>query len=62
MDESPGYGWSDTTRAQIEACGTFRQVYQTTTVVTNIGSQADFVTYPVQITVWRNVLTETPSS
>ena len=62
VDESPGYGWSDATRAQIEACGTFRQVYQTTTIVTNIGSQSDFVTYPVQITVWRNVLTETPSS
>lgn len=54
VDEVGGISWSATVRQQIQACGTFKEVFSSTSMVTQLGHSLDFVTYPVNITVWVN--------
>lgn len=55
VDEQGGTDWSPDIRARIAACGTFVPVFRSTSEVTSIGQQLNFVTYPVHITVWVNI-------
>ncbi len=55
VDEVGGISWSNTVRQQIQACGSFKEVFTNTSKVTQLGHSLDFVTYPVQTTVWVNV-------
>jgi len=54
VDEVGGISWPATVHQQIEACDTFKEVYSSTSMVTQLGHSLQFVTYPVQITVWVN--------
>ena len=55
VDEVGGISWSNTVRQQIPARGCFKEVFTNTSKVTQLGHSLDFVTYPVQTTVWVNV-------
>jgi hypothetical protein len=55
VDEQGGIGWSDSVREKIMACGTFKEVFTSTTMVTQLGRTLTFVTYPVHIVVWVNL-------
>jgi hypothetical protein len=55
VDEVGSGGWSDAVRQEITSCGTFKQVYSETVMVTTLGQSLEFVTYPVHIVVWYNV-------
>lgn len=54
VDEVGGISWPETVSRQIQSCGTFKEVYSSTSMVTQLGHSLQFVTYPVHITVWVN--------
>lgn len=55
VDEQGGIGWSDSVHEKIMACGTFKEVFTSTTTVTQLGRTLTFVTYPVHTVVWVNL-------
>jgi len=54
VDVQGSYEWPESVLETIQGCGSFHQVSSTTTIVTGLGSDLAFVSYPVQITVWEN--------
>jgi hypothetical protein len=56
------YKWPDSILKEIQQCGNFKPVFSRVTMVVGLGSDLDYVTYPVTTTVWRNTSSEAISS
>jgi 4-amino-4-deoxy-L-arabinose transferase-like glycosyltransferase len=55
VDSRGSYPWTESLLDTINQCGTFRQVYSTTSTVTGLGTGLYYVTYSVQTFIWQNV-------
>jgi 4-amino-4-deoxy-L-arabinose transferase-like glycosyltransferase len=62
VNSEGSYKWPDSILKEIQQCGNFKPVFSRVTMVVGLGSDLDYVTYPVTITVWRNTSSEAISS
>ncbi len=62
VDSEGSYKWPDSIQKKIQACGDFQPVYSSVSMVVGLGSDLNYVTYPVKTTVWRNTSAEAISS
>lgn len=49
-----GEPWPASIRSAMQRCGTFKEVYSSSAVVTGLGSNLRFVTYRAPIEIWKN--------
>lgn len=54
VDSQGAYRWPNHIAAAIRQCGTFEPTFATTSEVESMGTNLDYVRYPVSTTVWRN--------
>lgn len=54
VDSRGSYAWPEEILDRKEECGTFEQVFSTTSQVITLGADFGFVSYPVDIVVWKN--------
>jgi hypothetical protein len=54
VDSEGSYKWPDSIQKKIQACGSFKPVFSSVSMVEGLGSDLKYVTYPVKTTVWRN--------
>ncbi len=54
VDSQGAYTWPQPIANAVRGCGTFEQVYVASSTVVNMGTDLDYVRYPVSVTVWRN--------
>lgn len=54
VDSRGSYAWPDDVMARMEQCGTFERVFSSTSFVINLGADFNYVSYPVDIIVWKN--------
>lgn len=54
VNEEGIYSWPETILAKIKACGTFKEVYTTTSYTNNLTQNFQVITKPVPITIWHN--------
>jgi len=52
VDVRGSFSWPPEILQRIEACGTFRPVFSSTSRVVNIGSDLRYVEYPVETVIW----------
>ena len=62
VDSEGSYKWPDSIQKEIQACGTFQPAFSSVSMVEGLGSDLNYVTYPVKTTVWRNTSSEAISS
>jgi 4-amino-4-deoxy-L-arabinose transferase-like glycosyltransferase len=56
VDAQGSYQWPESVLQTMKQCGNFRQVFSTTSTVVGLGSDLNFVSYPVPTTIWQNTL------
>jgi len=54
VESGGSFEWPDGITETVEACGTFEPVFSHTSTVTGLGNDLKFVTYPVEVVIWRN--------
>lgn len=54
VDAQGSYKWPASIEKEIERCGSFRQVFSTTSTVVGLGRDLEYVSYPVRIDIWVN--------
>jgi len=54
VDSRGSFAWSEQVLEQIEACDTYERVFSSTSMVINLGANFRYVSYPVDIVVWRS--------
>jgi len=54
VDSQWAYTWPQAISDAVRGCGTFEQVYAASSTVVNMGTQLNYVRYPVSVSVWRN--------
>jgi hypothetical protein len=54
VDSQGSFEWPDGVAESVQTCGTFEPVFSTTSPVTGLSNDLGFVSYPVEVTVWRN--------
>jgi 4-amino-4-deoxy-L-arabinose transferase-like glycosyltransferase len=62
VNSEGSYKWPDSILAEIQKCGNFQPVFSSVSMVVGLGSDLDYVTYPVKTTVWRNTSSRAISS
>jgi len=55
VDSQWAYTWPDAIANAVYGCGTFEQVYAASSTVINMGTDLNYIRYPVSIRVWKNV-------
>lgn len=55
VDSQWAYAWPDAIANAVHRCGTFEQVYVTSSTVVNMGTDLNYIRYPVLVQVWQNV-------
>ena len=56
VDSQGSYEWPESILETIKQCGSFQPVFATSSTVIGLGNDLNFVSYPVQVTVWQNTL------
>jgi len=54
VDSHGSYEWPESILETIKQCGSFQSVFSTTSTVIGLGKDLNFVSYPVNVTVWQN--------
>jgi 4-amino-4-deoxy-L-arabinose transferase-like glycosyltransferase len=54
VDSKGSYEWPESILEEIKQCADFQLAFSTTSVMVGLGSDLDFVVYPVHVTIWRN--------
>jgi hypothetical protein len=54
VDSRGSFEWPDSVVESVQACGTFEPVFSSTSPVTGLSNDLRFVSYPVEVIVWRN--------
>jgi 4-amino-4-deoxy-L-arabinose transferase-like glycosyltransferase len=62
VNSEGSYKWPDSILKEIQQCGDFKPVFSRVTMVVGLGSDLEYVAYPVKTTVWRNTSSEAISS
>jgi hypothetical protein len=57
VDSYGSYKWPESMLETIRRCGVFQPVFSSTSTVVGMGTDLDYVTYQVPITVWQNTAT-----
>jgi 4-amino-4-deoxy-L-arabinose transferase-like glycosyltransferase len=55
VDSQWAYAWPDAIANAVHRCGTFEQVYVAGSTVVNMGTDLNYIRYPVSVQVWHNV-------
>jgi hypothetical protein len=55
VDVEGSYTWPEAIAAAVKRCDRFEPVYTDTSMVANLGPDLRYGTYPVRVTIWRNV-------
>jgi len=54
VNSEGSYDWPESVVETIRQCGDFQLVFSTTSTVVGLGTDLDFVAYPVHTTIWQN--------
>jgi hypothetical protein len=54
VDSEGSYEWPESVLQTIQRCGEFQPVFSTTSTVVGLGSDLNYISYPVEIGVWQN--------
>jgi hypothetical protein len=54
VDSQWAYTWPQAIADAVHGCGTFEQVFAASSTVVNMGTELNYVRYPVSVSVWRN--------
>jgi len=56
VNSEGSYEWPESVLQTIQRCDEFQPVFSTTSTVVGLGSDLNYISYPVEIAVWQNTL------